>query len=70
MSLGIESSSTLTVESVRDEFPAIVGDPGRNYIFADAPTGTQVNTFVKLFFIHQTVTSYFLCLIINFSMLC
>ena len=31
------------VETVRDEFPAIVGDPGKDYIFADAPTGTQVD---------------------------
>ena len=28
--------------TIRPEFPAIVGEPGRNYIFADAPTGTQV----------------------------
>ena len=27
---------------VRSEFPAVVGDPGKDYIFADAPTGTQV----------------------------
>ena len=27
---------------VRAEFPALVGDPGRDYIFGDAPTGTQV----------------------------
>ena len=47
MSLGIESVSAVTVESVRDEFPAIVGDPGKNYIFADAPTGTQVQPEMK-----------------------
>ena len=28
--------------AVRPEFPALVGDPGRDYIFGDAPTGTQV----------------------------
>ena len=28
--------------TVRPEFPALVGDPGRDYIFGDAPTGTQV----------------------------
>lgn len=28
--------------AIRPEFPAIVGEPGKNYIFADAPTGTQV----------------------------
>jgi len=28
--------------TIRPEFPAIDGEPGRNYIFADAPTGTQV----------------------------
>ena len=33
--------------AVRPEFPAVVGDPGKDYIFADAPTGTQVK--VKIF---------------------
>ena len=47
MSLGVESFPALTVESVRDEFPAIVGDPGKDYIFADAPTGTQVHHEMK-----------------------
>ena len=28
--------------AVRPEFPAVAGDPGNKYIFADAPTGTQV----------------------------
>ena len=28
--------------AVRPEFPAVSGDPGNRYIFADAPTGTQV----------------------------
>ena len=30
--------------AVRQEFPAVVGNPGRDFIFADAPTGTQVPT--------------------------
>ena len=28
--------------AVRPEFPAVAGNPGNKYIFADAPTGTQV----------------------------
>ena len=33
---------------VRAEFPALVGDPGRDYIFGDAPTGTQVRCCITI----------------------
>ena len=33
---------------VRTEFPALVGDPGRDYIFGDAPTGTQVRCCIAI----------------------
>ena len=33
---------------VRAEFPALVGDPGRDYIFGDAPTGTQVRCCIAI----------------------
>ena len=34
--------------AVRQEFPAVVGNPGRDYIFADAPTGTQVKSYTNM----------------------
>ena len=44
---------------VRSEFPAVVGDPGKDYIFADAPTGTQVS-FRQLLEIKLQAVSRFL----------
>ena len=68
MSLGVESFPVQNVESVRDEFPAIVGDPGKNYIFADAPTGTQVHPETKLFvFVYQTRINESQIIIITFN---